>query len=202
MGQQRDVALGLAAGGAQAGLAAGRVAVLPLRVLARAPGVRAPLRRVGGDLAHQGRLARARAREQVEAAVAHVLSAPEIERTADRVLAGTLTDALGRSIAEHRVVERVAAQVVATADVDRTIAAVLDHELTERAVDRILESREMDRIIRYIATSPQVVAAVSAHTQTLAEDMLGSVRERTHVADDAAERTVRGWLRRPHLEPS
>ena len=202
MAEQRDVLLGLAVGGAQAGLAAGRLAVLPVRALARMPGVGAPFGRIAGDLAHQGRLARSRARANVEAAVAEALSAPELERTADRILAGTLTDALGRSIAEHRVIERVAAQVVATADLDRTIAAVLDHELTERAVDRVLESREMDRIVRHIATSPQVVAAVSAHTQTLADEMLTSARERTHVADDFAERTVRGWLRRPRLEPS
>src|SRR5829696_8968369 len=200
MGAQRYVAVGLAVGGAQAGLTAGRLAIVPLRALGRAPGIGGPLRRVGNDLAHEGRLAAARARQQAESAVVQVLSAPELERTADRVLAGTLTDALGRSIAEHRVIERIAAQVVATADLDRTIAAVLDHELTERAVDRVLESREMDRIVRHIATSPQVVAAVSAHTQTLADEMLTSARERTHVADDFAERTVRGWLRRPRLE--
>jgi hypothetical protein len=202
MAEQRDVLLGLAVGGAQAGLAAGRLAVLPLRALARVPGVGAPLGRIAGDLAHQGRLARARARAEVETAVAEVLSAPELERAADRVLAGSLTDALGRSIAEHRVIERVAGQIVATADVDRAIAAVLDHELTERAVDRILESREMDRLVHYVATSPQVLAAVGAHTQTLADEMVASVRDRTHVADDIAERTVRGWLRRPRLEPS
>jgi len=99
------VLLGLAVGGAQAGLAAGRLAVLPLRALSRAPGVRAPLGRIAGDLAH-------------------------------------------------------------------------------------------------IATSPQVVAAVGALTQTLTDDMVASVRERAHVTDDIAERTVRGWLRRPRLEPS
>jgi hypothetical protein len=202
MGQQTDVALGLAIGGARAGLAAGRLAFLPLRLAARAPGAGPPLRRAGRDLAHQGALARARARTQVEAAAVEVLSAPELERTADRMLAGKLTDALGRSIAEHRVIERVAVQIVATADVDRVIGAVLDHEMTERAVDRVLDSREMHRVVEFIATSPQVLEAVHSQTQTLADEMVTSVRTRSQAVDDVAERTVRGWLRRPRLEPS
>jgi sirohydrochlorin ferrochelatase len=114
-------------------------------------------------------------------------------------------------------------QIVASADLDRVIGAVLDHQLTERAVDRalaspglerlvirVLESRlvdelteqvlrsaEMERVVEHIATSPQVAAAVSQNTQTLAEEMLTDVRRRTHTVDDVAERTVRGWLRRP-----
>jgi hypothetical protein len=194
---QRDVALGLAVGGVRAGLAAGKVALLPVRLAARTPGVRAPLRRIGEDLAHQGALARARARVQVEAAVQELLTAPEIERALDRVLAGSLTDAVARSIAEHRVVERVALQIIATTDVDRVVASVLDHEQTLRAVDRVLSSREMDRVVEYIATSPRVLEAVSTHTQTLADEMVTNVRGRTHTVDDVAERTVRSWLRRP-----
>jgi hypothetical protein len=202
MGQQTDVALGLAVGGARAGAAAGKLAFLPLRIAARAPVVGGPLRRAGSDLAHQGALARDRARVQLEAAALEILSAPELERTADRMLAGRLTDALGRSVAEHRVIERVAVQIVATADVDRVVGAVLDHPMTERALERILTSREMDRVVEYIATSPQVLEAVSTQTQTLADEMVTSVRTRSQSVDDVAERTVRGWLRRPRPEPS
>jgi hypothetical protein len=202
MGQDTDAALGLAVGGARAGLAAARLAALPLRLAARAPVVGGPLRRAGADLAHQGDLARARVRVQLEAIALEVLSAPEMERTLDRMLAGKLTDALGRSLAEHRVVERVAVQVIATTDVDRVIGAALDHPMTERALERILTSREMDRLVQYIATSPAVLDAVSTHTQTLAEEMVTSVRTRSQAVDDVAERTVRGWLRRPRLEPS
>jgi hypothetical protein len=65
MGQETDVALGLAVGGARAGIAVGRLAAFPLRVASRAPVVGGPLRRVGSDLAHQGELARARALAQL-----------------------------------------------------------------------------------------------------------------------------------------
>jgi hypothetical protein len=226
--EPRDVVLGLAVNGARAGLVAGRLALFPARVAVRAPLLGAPLRRAARDLAHEGSLASARGRVKLEAAVGELLAAPELERAADRLLAGTLTDAVGRSLAEHRVMERVAVQMVASADLDRVIGAVLDHQLTERAVDRalaspglerlvirVLESRlvdelteqvlrspEMERVVEHIATSPQVVDAVTQHTQTLAEEMLSDVRRRTHAVDDIAERTVRGWLRRPRPSPS
>jgi hypothetical protein len=224
----RDVALGLASSGARAALTAGRMALLPVRVAVRAPLVGAPLRRIAADFAHDGSLVRARTRADLETAAGKLLAAPEVERAADRLLAGPLTDAVGRSLAEHRVVERVAVQILASADLDRVIGAVLDNELTERAVDRalaspglerlvvrVLESRlvdelteqvlrspEMERVVEYIATSPQVVEAVTQHTQTLAEEMVSDVRRRTQSVDDVAERTVRGWLRRPRPSPS
>jgi hypothetical protein len=203
------VALGIAVSGARLGLTAGHVALLPARVAARGP-AGAPLRRAARDLAHEGSLVRERALAR-------------LETTADGVLAGPLTDAVARSLATHRVVERVAVQILATADLDRVIGAVLDHEMTERAVDRalaspglerlvirVLESRlvddlteqvlrspEMERVVEHIATSPQVIQAVTTHTQTLAEEMVTDVRRRTHTVDDVAEQTVRGWLRRP-----
>jgi hypothetical protein len=55
----------------------------------------------------------------------------------------------------------------------------------------------MDRVVEHIATSPQVVEAISVHTQSLAEEMVADVRRRTHRVDDVAETMVRGWFRRP-----
>jgi hypothetical protein len=221
--EARDVALGLAAGAVRTGAAAGRAAFLPARIAMRAPVLGAPLRRAARDLAHEGSLVRARGRVKVEAAAGEVLAAPEVERAVDRLLAGTLTDAVARSLAAHRVIERVAVQIIATADLDRLIEAVLDHELTERAVDRalaspglerlvirvldsrlvddlteqVLRSPEMERVVEHIATSPQVIAAVTQHTQTLAEEVVDDVRRRTQTVDAVAERAVRGWLHRP-----
>jgi hypothetical protein len=138
------------------------------------------------------------------------------ELTVDRVLAGPLTDAVARSIAEHRVIERVASQVVATVDFERIVDEVLDDARTEAIVVRVLESRflddltdrvlaspEMQRVIQHIAGSPEVLAAVSVHTETMAEEMLTDVRRRTRAVDDVAERTVRTLLRRrPRPQPA
>jgi hypothetical protein len=198
----RDVAAGAAFAAYHAGVAAGRMAMLPGRLALRAPVLGHFLRRAGDDLAADGRRAQVWARASLERATDALISAPELERALDRALAGQLTDAVARSLAEHRVVERVAAQVVASTDVDRVVVAVLDDERTERALERVLASPEMDRLVGYIASSPQVVDAVSRHTQTLADEMVADVRRRSQSVDDIAERTVRGWLRRPRPSPS
>jgi hypothetical protein len=141
------------------------------------------------------------------------------EATIDRVLAGPLTDAVARSLADHRVIERI----VAAADLDRLVDAVLDDPRTEALVERalaspglerlvvsvldsrfvddlterVLDSPELQRVIEHIASSPEVLAAVTAHTQTMADEMVDDVRRRSRTVDDVAERTVRSWLRRP-----
>jgi len=224
----REVVLGIAFAGARASAAAARGSLMPGRIALRMPVLGYLLRRVGDDLAADGRRAEVWARAWFERASQVILAAPELERAVDRVLAGKLTDAVARSLAEHRVVERVAAQIVATTDVDRVVSAVLENELTEQALDRALESPalerlvvrvldsrlvdgvtervlnspEMDRVVEYVATSPRVVDAISRHTQTLAEQMVTDVQRRTHSVDDAAERLVRGWLRRPRPSTS
>jgi hypothetical protein len=224
----REVALGVVFAGARAGGAAARVALVPGRVALRTPVLGHTLRRAGDDLAADGRRAQVWARARLEEVAEVVLAAPEVERALDRVLAGKLTDALARSLAEHRVAERVAVEVAATTDVDRVVEAVLDDERTERALEhalaspglerllvrvldstlvdglteRVLHSPEMDRVVEYIATSPQVLAVVTQQTQSLAEEMVADVRRRSQAVDEIAERTVRGWLRRPRPSPS
>jgi hypothetical protein len=197
-----DTGAGIAATGLRTGADLARLALWPARLATRAPVVGPPMRRLHHDLARDGALWRARARARIEDAVGELLAAPELERAIDRALAGTLTDAVARSIARNRVPERVAAEILARVDVEELVGSVLEHEMTRRVVDRTLASPEMDRIVRYVATSPHIVEAVSRHTQTLAEEMATDVRRRSQAADELAERAVRGWLRRPRQQPS
>jgi hypothetical protein len=218
-----DLAGGLALSGLRAGATAGRILVRPVRLAARAPVIGPRLRSTAARLGADGRAARAHGREQLEAVVAEVLAAPEVERTMDRALAGPLTEALGRSLAEHRVAERLAGELVTTGAIDDALTAALEHEaarqLLERALaspgleqllvavlesrlvpeltDRILRSREMQTVLEYIATSPEVRRALTEQSSSLADEMVDGIRARTETLDDAAERTVRGWLRRP-----
>jgi hypothetical protein len=218
-----EVAIGLALAGAHAGAAVARFLLLPVRLAARAPVAGHMIHRAAADLAADGRRAETWARAQLEQLAEEILATPEVERALDRVLAGPLTDAVARSLAEHRVAERVAVQVLAAADLDRLIEAVLEHELTERALDRalaspglerllvqvlesrlvdgltarVIESPEMDRVVAHVASSPELLDAITHQTQSLAEEMVADVRRRSQTVDDVAERTVRGWLRRP-----
>jgi hypothetical protein len=224
----RDVTLGLVVAGMRVALASGRLMLAPARAAARLPGIRGPVYGTAVVLASDGSHVRERARLVVEALGVELLAAPELERAIDRALAGPLTDAVARSISQHRVAERVAAQILADLDFDRLVDAVLNDERTEialeralaspaleRLVVRVLESRlvddltervldspELQMVIERVASSPEVLEAMSHHTETLAEEMVSDVRRRSQRVDDVAERTVRSWLRRPRSSES
>jgi uncharacterized RDD family membrane protein YckC len=217
MTDARDIAVGLFATGVRAGAAAGRLALLPVRLAARAPVVGPPLQRAGEALASDGQEAQARSREQLEAAAGDLLAAPEVERAVDQALAGPLTDTFARSLAKHRVAERVAAEIAASPEFERAVVDALDHEATLRLVDRALaspglerlviealesrltaevtdralDSPEMQRVVEHVASSPAVRSAMRRQTTSLAEELVGGVRGRAERADDAAERRVR-----------
>ena len=195
---------------ADAALAAGAVAVglarLPLRAAAHLPGMK--------TMAREGAAVRARARSKLEGIVEDVLAAPEVDRLVDRVFASRLPDAIVYSLLEQRVPERLAAEIVEGVDLELAISEALDTETTQRlvqavllspgfdrvlvqATDRALNGPEMQRVIEHFAASPELREALTRQSATLAEEMVAGVRTRAELLDDVAERTVRGWLRRP-----
>lgn len=189
----RDVTLGLAVVGVRAAASAGRLLLLPARIAIRMP----PTRRAAQRLELEGRSARLRARFRAEAIAGDVLAAPEV-------------DALGRSLAEHRVIERVAGPVVDGADMEAALAAALDDARTERLFEQALESRltarvtdhvlaspELERVVEQVASSGAVRAAVAQQTTSFAGEIAEGLRKRAVRADDAAERRARRLLGRP-----
>jgi hypothetical protein len=218
-----DVAAGLAAAGARAAARIGRTFLLPARVAARAPVVGPRLRAAAYAVGIEGQVQIARTRRRLEAATAEGLAAPETARTIDRALAGPLTEAVCRSLAEHRVAERFAGELVATGELQRALIAALEHDEarrllesalaspgTERLVgavlesrlvpeltDRILASEEMQAVLAYVARSPELRRALTEQSSSLADEMVGGLRTRSESLDSAAETTIRGWLRRP-----
>ncbi len=186
-----DIAIGLVATGIRAGAAAGRLALFPGRLAARAPVIGPVLRRAGEELSSEGLEARAKSREQLEAAAGDVLAAPEVERAVDQALAGPLTDTFARSLSKHRVAERVAAEIAATPEFEQAVADALEHEATQRLVERALASRLTTDVVEHVASSPAVRSAMQRQTTTLAEELVSGVRRGAERADDAAQRKVR-----------
>jgi uncharacterized RDD family membrane protein YckC len=188
----RDVVLGAAVVGVRATAVAARLALLPARVALRTPLLRGAAER----LAAEGRASRRSGRTRLEAMADELLAAPGV-------------DALGRSLAEHRVVERVAGPVLEAADVETAFAGALDDERTERLVEQALESRltaqvtdrvlqgpELERIVEQVASSPALRAALAQQSTSLAGAIAARIRRRAAALDDAAERTARRWVRR------
>jgi hypothetical protein len=100
------------------------------------------------------------------------------------------------SVAEARVLETLDDETT-----QRLVRAVLSSPGFERlmieATDRVLRGPEMARVIESVASSPEVRRALTEHSTTMAEEMVDDVRRHASTFDDVAERTVRGWLRRP-----
>jgi hypothetical protein len=193
----RDLALGIAVAGARTSLAVGRVALLPVRVAARAPVVGPILRRGADDLAHDGRLARTRAMVRAEDLAVTAAADPQIERAVARVLASADLDRLIASVLDHERTEQVIERALASPGLERLVIRVLESRLLDDLTEQVLRSPELERVVEYVATSPQILDAVSRQTRSLADEMAANVRRRAESADEAAERTVRGWLRRP-----
>jgi uncharacterized RDD family membrane protein YckC len=208
----RDVALGVVVTSGRVVRTAGRLVLLPVRVAARTPVVGRSVRRAGEELASEGRASRDEARLQLEAAADGLLAAPEVERVVDDALAGPLTDAVARSLAQHQVVERLAEEILASADLERAVTAALDHEATERLAldvlesrlaaeltDRLLRSPEFERLVEQAASSPAVRTALARQTTSMADELATGLRRRAERLDDAVERVVRRVLRRPFV---
>jgi hypothetical protein len=192
-----DLAVGVAAAGVRTSLAVGRVALAPVRVATRAPLVGPVLRRRADDLAHDGRLARDRALARVEDLAAAAAASPEVERVAARVLASADLDRVVVALLDHERTEQLIERALASAGLERLVIRVLESRLVDELTEQVLRSPELERVVEYVATSPQILDAVSRQTRTLADEMASNVRRRAESADELAERTVRGWLRRP-----
>jgi uncharacterized RDD family membrane protein YckC len=186
----RDIALGLTATGARVGIAVGRVALLPARVVARAPVVRSVVARTEEQLASEGAELRARGRSELESAANEIVASPEVERTVDGVLAGPLPDSVARSIVAHRVAERVVEQITSSPEFEEAIDRALASRLTADITDRALHSAEVQRAVEEIAASPAVRAALTRQTTTLADEVVDAARRRTAAWDDGVQRKL------------
>jgi uncharacterized RDD family membrane protein YckC len=148
------------------GEAAGRAAFYPARAAARAW------------------------RDQLEAAVDDVLSAPELARVLDRALAGPLPEELARSLVRHRVLERVVAELSASGELDRLLAAALASPRTVELTDHVLASEETRRAVRHVASSPEVREAIARQTTGVAEEVVGGLRDSAVALDRRLEAVV------------
>ncbi|HEY4095796.1 MAG TPA: hypothetical protein VGM33_09810 [Baekduia sp.] len=227
-GEAADVLLGVAAAGVRAGEASVHVALLPVGLAARTPLIGPILGAAVEQVAADGRAARRAAMRRMDDGVDRALCSPELAALVERLIAGPLTDSVAQSLARNGVPGRVASELVASVDVDEALTAVLEHpqtrelvaalttspelqqlvadaldsRLTVELTDRILQGPAMQHAIEHLAGSPELRRVVAEQSAGMAEQTMEGVRRRSVVLDDAAERTVRGWLRRPRPQMS
>ena len=202
MGDSRDLAIGVAVTGMRGALVPGGAAPPPGPAPGGAPDGAPPLPGAPEALTVDGAHARARARHEMESVAGTVLASPEVERVAARVLATADLDRIVAAVLDHELTEKAIASALASPGLERLLIRVLESQLVDELTERVLRSPELERVVQYVATSPQVLDAVHQQTRSFADEMAAGVRRKAESADDAAERTVRGWLRRPRPQPT
>jgi uncharacterized RDD family membrane protein YckC len=216
--KRRDVVIGLAVRTGRIGATTGRFVLAPARVLGRSP-IAAPIRGRAEGLAETGRIAGVDARRKLEMVAEDVLATPEAEQVVDGVLAGALPEAIARSLVEHRVIERVVvealtsaelearglsprdservvAQVMASPALERALADALESQMTLEFTERILQNPAFRLALTNVLSSPELRAAVTGQSKSLAEEAATGIRHRVYRLDDTAERGPRRLFRR------
>jgi hypothetical protein len=119
-----------------------------------------------------------------------------VEEVVDRLLAAGVVDRVVSVILNHPATTRMVDGVLDDPAVERLINRIMDSSLIDDVTARLLDSDEMRMVLEHVTRSPELRAALAEQTAGLAGDMAVSVRSRTVVADDVAERVARGLLRR------
>ncbi len=119
-----------------------------------------------------------------------------VEEVVDRLLDAGVIDRVVSVILNHPATVRMVDGVLDDPAVDRLLTRILDSSMVEDLTTRILDSEEMRMVLEHVTRSPELRAALAEQTAGLATDMAVSVRSRTFVADDVAERVARGLFRR------
>jgi uncharacterized RDD family membrane protein YckC len=219
----RDVVIGLAVRTGRIGASTGRFVLVPARAVGRSA-IAAPFRDRAEGLAETGRIAGVDARRRLEMVAEEVLATPEAEQVVDGVFAGALPEAIARSLVEHRVVERVVVEALASAELEaeglsareseRVVAQVLASPALERALadalesritldftERLLDSPAFRLALLNVLSSPEVRAALTGQSKSLADEIASGLRHRVYRLDDTAERGPRRLFhRRPRAE--
>jgi hypothetical protein len=179
-GDAADVFFGVMVTGVRVGAASARVAMVPVALAARAPVIGTALRGTAAQLATEGSHARHVALQRLEGTVA-----------------GVDLDAALTTLLEHPQMRELIDALATNPAFEQLVADALDSRLTVELTDRVLQGPVMQHTIEHLANSPELRQVVAEQSAGMAEQAMDGVRRRSVVLDDAAERTVRGWLRRP-----
>ena len=144
--------------------AAGRLALYPARVAARA------------------------SRDRIELAVEDWLTGPEGTRALDRLLAGPLPEEIARLVVQHRVLERMATEIAATGDLERLAGEALENPQVSDLARRAIRSDLTRQVISELSTSPELRRLIAGQTTGLGNELAEGLRARARLLDRRTDR--------------
>ena len=131
-----------------------------------------------------------------ERLVARALDSPGMERIFLRAVESPGVERLVGEVMQAPGTERVVDRVVDSAAVERAVDRVIEGRLLDRVVERLLESEELWVLVDEIARSPAVTQAITQQSLGFADQVAGSVRERSRDVDGRLERIARRMVGR------
>jgi uncharacterized RDD family membrane protein YckC len=132
---------------------------------------------VADAFAYSARVAARVWRGPLEAAAEELLGTPEVKRAVGHTLSGPLPEELARMLVRHRVLERVAHELAASGELERLLDAALASPRSQEMLDRVLASEETHRALERVMAGPEIRAALASHSTSLADQVMGGVRE-------------------------
>ena len=222
----RHLALGVAARGVRVGTVAVRLALVPVRPLARIAVKLPPAGALAGSGAEVEQRLLDRGDGLADELVDRLAASERAGALAERALGGPLSDHIAAAVVERAItssatevlisrtlerpelerlivlavdspaMDRIIRRVLAAPGVELAITRVLESELLDATTARFLESEEIERVIERIAHGPELRSAVAAQSAGLADLVAEEIRGRSAVADEAAERLARSLIPR------
>ena len=101
-----------------------------------------------------------------------------------------------RAATERIAADGRRARVEAERWIERTASDVVESNVTLEVTDQVLNSAAVQHAIDHLAASPELRQAITDQSLGMAQQTMQGVRRRSIALDDAAEQTVRRWLRR------
>ena len=173
-----DVVIGVAAVGAGAARQSLRIVVGGGRLAARMP-VFGP---IAGDVARN--LAQTGARARTD-------GVREANAALDRSIAAVLRHPRTRELFDA---------LLSSPELKQLLTEALDSDLVLDVVDHVLDGPAVQHAMDHIAASPELRDVIAQQSAGMAEQTIEGVRRRSANLDDATERVVRKWLRRPRTQ--
>jgi uncharacterized RDD family membrane protein YckC len=126
---------------------------------------------------------------------------PVAENAVDRMLAGTLPEAVARSIVRHHVLERMTAEIVSSPEFRAAFTAALNDDKTGELAKEVAKSPLVGHLVADVVASGAVRSALAEQTASMGNDLIETVRRKATHTDATLERGPRRWLgRAPRLE--
>jgi hypothetical protein len=148
-------------------------------------------------------------RPAVAQALGEIVRSPAMDDAVEQIVAGPAVDQAVQRVAQSPALDTAIAQIVQSPALDAAITQIVQSPAIEQAVSHIVRTPAMEDAVTHLvgtkamndaidtlAQSPALVTLVTTQGSSVANEILGQVRQRAVQSDAKAEALIRRILRR------